>query len=348
MDVEKLIKDLTELRGVSGNEKKAADAVCDIVRPLCDEVYQNKLGSVVAIKRCGIKNAKKVMIDAHIDEIGLMVTDIHEKGFVSFTEIGGTDMKTLLSSVVTIHGQNEDVTGIIGAIPPHLAKEDDEKIKADKLSIDTGLPLDVLKEKIEIGDPISFDYETITMGSCMAGKTMDDRASVAAMILCLSKLQNTKLNVDVYMVGAVQEEVGLRGAITAAYEINPDLAIAIDVCHAKTPDNSENAFEMGKGIVLTMGPSIHPGVYDLLLKIAKDYNVPHQIEACGGNTGTDAWGIQIAQNGIPTALLSLPLKYMHSSVETLAISDVKNTAKLLEFTLKEMSVDLEEVFSCKE
>jgi len=348
MEAEKLIKELTELRGISGSEKKVADAVCEIVRPLCDEVYQNKLGSVVAIKHCGIENAKKVMIDAHIDEIGLMVTDIDKKGFVSFTEIGGTDMKTLLASVVTIHGQDEDVTGIIGSIPPHLARKEDETIKTDKLAIDTGLTYDVLKEKIEIGDPITFDYETITMGNCMAGKTMDDRASVAAMILCLSKLQNTKLNVDVYMVGAVQEEVGLRGAITAAYEINPDLAIAIDVCHAITPDNSDNAFEMGKGIVLTMGPNIHTGVYDHLVKTAKDYNVPYQIEACGGDTGTDAWGIQIAQNGIPTALLSLPLKYMHSSVETLAISDVKSTARLLEFALKEMSESLEEVFSCKE
>lgn len=347
MDTEKLIKRLTEERGVSGNEARVAALVQSIAMPFCDEVYINKLGSVVMVKRCGKKDAKKVMIDGHIDEIGLMVTGIYDKGFVSFTQVGGTDMKTLLASMVTIHG-TEDIPGVIGSVPPHLAKKEDDLLKMDKLYIDTGLTKEEAEQKICIGDTVSFDCETVKMGCCMAGKTMDDRASIASMILALEKLKNISLEVDVYFVGAVQEEVGLRGAMTAAYEINPDAAIAIDVCHATTPDNTDNAFVLGKGIVLTMGPNIHPSVFSWLKQTAERYNIPYQLEACGGDTGTDAWAIQIAQNGIPTALLSLPLRYMHSSVETLQISDVENTANLLVFALMNVSEDLKEVFSCEE
>ncbi len=347
MEIEKLLKDLTQVQGVSGDESRVADLLKKIASPLCDEIYESPLGSVVMVKRCGLKNAKKVMIDAHIDEIGLMVTGVHEKGFVSFTQVGGTDLKTLLASQVTIHTSGGDLPGVIGSVPPHLAKKEDKSLTTESLYIDTGLSQKEAAEKISIGDTVSFDSPTVRMGNCMAGKTMDDRASVAAMILALSQLQKVLLAVDVYFVGAVQEEVGLRGALTSAYEINPDLAIAIDVCHATTPDNSENAFELGKGIVLTMGPNIHPGVFSWLKKTATTYHIPFQLEACGGDTGTDAWAIQIAQNGIPTALLSLPLRYMHSSVETLRISDVESTAQLLSFALMGLSKGAEEVFSCE-
>ena len=180
----------------------------------------------------------------------------------------------------------------------------------------------------------------------MSGKCMDDRACVAAMVYCLYELRNVTLNVDVYIVGATQEEVGSRGAMCAAYEINPDLAVAMDVCHATTPDNSDNAFEMGKGIVLTKGPNIHRGVAAALEKAAKEYHINYQVEICGGHTGTDAWVIQVARCGIPTGLLSLPIRYMHSTVETLRTADITDTGRLLAFMLKSLSADLGEVFTC--
>ncbi len=347
MEIEKVVKTLCESSGVSGGENIAASALMSVLEPLADEVYQNALGSVVAVKRCGRKDAKKVMIDAHIDEIGLMVTDIDERGFLSFTTIGGVDKKTLLASVVTVHGRNRDVKGVIGAVPPHLLKDGEgNRLDLDKFAIDTGLSAEELRNFVEIGDFVTFDSETIQMGDCMSGKCMDDRACVAAMVYCLYELRNVTLNVDLYIVGATQEEVGCHGAMCAAYEINPDMAVAMDVCHATTPDNSENAFEMGKGVVLTKGPNIHRGVAAALEKAAKDYHINYQIEICGGHTGTDAWVIQVARCGIPTGLLSLPIRYMHSTVETLRTADITDTGRLLAFLLKGLSADLKEVFSC--
>lgn len=335
----KLIKKLSDMRGISGFEYRITDEIKNMLSPYCDEVKIDALGSVIGVKRCGAKNAPKLMIEAHCDEIGLIVTSITDEGYLTFSNVGGVDIRTLPSTEVTVHGK-KDVWGTIGIKPDFLQKEGKTAKMAD-MAVDTGLDAKIVREIVTVGDSITIAQSVGRLGKRQfSGKSLDDRASVAAIIETMKNIKDEKLNIDVYAVAAVQEEVGCRGGKTAAYGINPDMAIAIDVCHAITPDNSDNAFEAGEGITISVGPNIHPKLAAALFDAAKRNKVKFSAEVDGGNTGTDAWEIQMAQNGVPTALLSIPLKYMHTSVETLDVSDAKMLVKLLSTFIKEQGGDL--------
>lgn len=342
--MKKLIKELSDLRGISGFEYRISDKIAEYFRPYADDVTVDTLGNVIAVKRCGKENAKKIMIEAHCDEIGLMVRDIDDRGFVTVAMVGGVDARILPSSEVVIHGR-KDVPGVIGAKPPHLQEADEAK-KASKLTdmaIDTGMNADEVKKYVSVGDSITLAQSVGELGGGQfSGKTLDDRAGVAALITTMKNLMKIKTDVDVYAVAAVQEEVGLRGAKTAAYSINPNLAIAVDVCHGITPDNSDNAFETGSGAVISIGPNIHPKLQKRLSETAEKYHVKTELDVDGGDTGTDAWAIQVSRCGVPTALLSIPLKYMHTSVETLSVSDVSAVSELLTYFIQNLDDSLEE------
>ena len=342
--MKKLIKELSDLRGISGFEYRISDKIAEYFRPYADEVTVDTLGNVIAVKRCGKENAKKIMIEAHCDEIGLMVRDIDDRGFITVAMVGGIDARILPSSEVVIHGK-KDVPGVIGAKPPHLQEADEAK-KASKLTdmaIETGMNADEVKKYVSVGDSITLAQSVGELGGGQfSGKTLDDRAGVAALITTMKNLMKIKTDVDVYAVAAVQEEVGLRGAKTAAYSINPDLAIAVDVCHGITPDNSDNAFETGSGAVISIGPNIHPKLQKRLSETAEKYHVKTELDVDGGDTGTDAWAIQVSRCGVPTALLSIPLKYMHTSVETLSMSDVSAVSELLTYFIQNLDDSLEE------
>lgn len=342
--MKKLIKELSDLRGISGFEYRISDKIAEYFRPYADDVTVDTLGNVIAVKRSGKENAKKIMIEAHCDEIGLMVRDIDDRGFVTMAMVGGIDARILPSSEVVIHGR-KDLPGVIGAKPPHLQEADEAK-KASKLTdmaIDTGMNADEVKKYVSVGDSITLAQSVGELGGGQfSGKTLDDRAGVAALITTMKNLMKIKTDVDVYAVAAVQEEVGLRGAKTAAYSINPNLAIAVDVCHGITPDNSDNAFETGSGAVISIGPNIHPKLQKRLSETAEKYHVKTELDVDGGDTGTDAWAIQVSRCGVPTALLSIPLKYMHTSVETLSVSDVSAVSELLTYFIQNLDDSLEE------
>lgn len=341
--MKELLQQLSDLRGTSGFEYRLTQQVAALFKPFADEVSIDALGSVTAVRRCGKPNAKKVMIEAHCDEIGLMVSEIDPRGFLKFVNIGGVDQRILPSSEVIVHGK-VDVPGIIGAKPPHLQEggEGDKSTKMKDMAVDTGMDYEQVSALVSVGDSISFAQSVGSLaGGQFSGKTLDDRAGVAAVLTVLRQLQKCDLEVDLYAVAAVQEEVGCRGAKTAAYTISPDLAVAIDVCHAITPDNSENAFLVGSGTVISVGPNIHPRLAQRLFDTAKQHRIPYSVDVDGGNTGTDAWTIQIAQNGVATALLSIPLKYMHTPVETVSIADVQATADLLTCFVQHLEKDLE-------
>lgn len=332
-----LIKQLSDMRGISGFEYRITDEIKKLLAPYCDSVKTDALGSVIGVKRCGKENAPSVMIEAHCDEIGLMVTSITDEGYITFTNVGGVDKTTLPSGEVTVHGKR-DLWGVIG-IQPERFLEDGKSVDIRDMAIDTGLDAKTVKECVSVGDSVTIAQSVGDMGDTQfSGKSLDDRASVAAIITVMKNIQNADLNVDVYAVAAVQEEVGCRGGKTTAYGVNPDMAVAIDVTHAVTPDNSD-AFETGCGTAVCVGPNLHPRLTDRLLKTAENHGIKAVVEVEGGDTGTDAWEIQTARDGIPTALLSIPLKYMHTSVETLDVSDVKATAALLTEFIKESEVD---------
>ncbi len=330
-DLKNTIKTLSELDGVSGYEHKNAEVISGMFKKYLDCVSVHTLGSVIGVRKndFNIENPKKIMVEAHMDEIGLMVSDIDEDGFLKIVAIGGIDSRILLGMEVTVHGR-EDIVGIIGAKPPHVLTDDekDTALTMDKLYIDTGYSKQRVKELVSIGDTVTFLNEFLCLfGDFVSTKAQDDRSSIAVLLMVMENLKNLKLKEDIYFVATTQEEVGLRGAKVASYSINPDCAIAIDVCHGQTPDASKSdAVACSSGTVVTVGPNIDRRLVNILMDAMKAKNVNFTIEVAGGDTGTDAWAIQISREGIPTVLLSLPLKYMHTPVETLSISDIKSTA----------------------
>jgi len=342
-----LLKELVEAHGVTGFEHEAAKVVEKYFLPYSDEIKIDKMGSLYAIKKGKADNPKKIMLAAHMDEIGLMVKKIDDKGFIQFTNVGGVDQRTLLTQEVIIHGK-KDLFGVIGSKPPHIleASEREKSVKMEDMLIDVGLPKEEVEKYVSIGDSITIRRKLLNLQNDMvAGKALDDRAGVAVMYECLKELSHMKHDCDVYAVATVQEEVGYRGAIPATFEISPDIGIAIDVGFGSTPElPKDETADLGKGPCIGFGANIHPKVYERLVKVAKEYNIPYQQDIYPGATGTDAWGMQVTRGGVSTGLISIPLRYMHTSVETVQISDIKNAGKLLAYFIVSLNgEDLEEM-----
>ncbi len=336
--MQNIIKKLSDLRGASGHEYRINNEIAEMFRPYCDDVRIDALGSVIAERKCGKENAPKVMLEAHMDEIGLVVKSVTDEGYIYFSNLGGVDPRILPSSEVTIHGKS-DVYGVVG-MPPSTSFDTEKSYKLKDLAIDTGLDGETVKSLVSVGDSITLPQSVGKLGKAQfSAKTMDDRASVAAILKVLENVKDADLNCDIYAVAAVQEEVGCRGGKTTSFSISPDMAIAIDVTHGITPDNADNAIEVGSGTAMSKGPNIHPRLVERLEKTAIENNIPYNIEIDGGATGTDAWEIQVSGGGIPVALMSIPLKYMHTSVETLAISDVVDTANVITEFVKGLEGD---------
>jgi len=291
-----------------------------------------KMGSVVGVRHgSGLEPRRKVMLSAHMDEIGLMVTGI-EKGFLRLADVAGSDARVMLGQEVIVHGQRE-LLGMVGSRPPHVLTpaERDQVIPFDKLFVDVGLPEARVKRLVRVGDLVSIQREACELkGGFFSGKAMDDRASVAAVAVCLETLASTQHKWDVLGVASVQEETTFLGAATSAYEIAPDIAIAIDVTFGEQNGvSSDQAVGMGKGPAIGIGPNFHPRLVKALMDTAGKLEMPYQMEPTPGRSGTDAWPIQVAREGIPTALLGIPLRYMHTPVETVSLKDVERAGRLM-------------------
>lgn len=336
-----ILERLSALGGISGFEHTLHHEVCTLLAPWCDEVHTDPLGNLIGVRRCGDPHAHCVMLDAHMDGIGLMVKDIDDRGFITFIPIGGVDTRILPACEVTVHGR-KPLYGVIGAKPPHLQSREDagKPAKVEDMAVDVGLAADEVRKLVSVGDMISFrSHPARLAGDVLSGQYMDDRAGIVAVLECLRELQNVRLeHTDVCFLCAVQEEVGLRGARVGAYNVAPDYAIVVDVGHGETPDGKgDNCFPIGEGTVLSVGPNLHPVLVARAKELAARYGIPFQIEVDGGDTGTDAWEVQVSRSGVPTLLLSVPLRYMHTTVETLDYRDVSATARLM----KELIVSLD-------
>lgn len=328
--MKEMLTQLCSADGVTGFEGNAAQAAKKLLTPYCDRVSFDRCGSVLGWKSCGKPNAKTVLLDAHIDQIGFMVTDVLEGGFLRFTQVGGIDPRMLLGAEVTILTEQPRY-GIIACMPPHLlsAGEQDKAVPIHEMLIDTGL-LDA-KPVIPIGTPVVFAQPpyALTEGQ-LTGKCLDDRAGFVAIVQAMRQLKDVDLDVDIVACGSVHEETDSLGALTAAFHVQPDYGIAVDVSHAKTPDSgSDDAFEFGGGVLIGMGPNLHRGLTNQMIKVARAEEIPYQLEVMEGNTGTNAWEMQVVRNGIAMGLLSIPLKYMHTPIETIQLSDVEAVSDLL-------------------
>jgi endoglucanase len=271
------------------------------------------------------------MLAGHMDEIGLMVT-LLEGAFLRFTEVGGFDVRTLSGQEVTVHGRRS-LPGVVGCRPPHVLEGADTSrpTPMDELFIDVGLTAEELGTVVRVGDPVTLRAPCIELkNGRLAGKAFDDRAAVGTMAACLELLRQLSHSWDVYAVATVQEEVGLRGAFTSTYGIMPDVGIAIDVGFARQPGHDgPEALDLDKGPALVIGPNIHPALWRELKAVADLYEVPVQSVAAPGGTGTDANAMQITREGIPTALVGLPERSMHTPAETICVRDLQRAGRLL-------------------
>lgn len=335
MEVWNTLSQLAGANGPSGYEYATRDVVSALWQPLCNEIKSDALGNVIGHKnstRVSEGKPARIMLAAHMDEIAMMVLSIEKRGFLRVTPVGGIDLRQLPSQEVTVHGQRQ-LLGVVGALPPHLTTEADRN-KAptwDEVFIDVGLPIDTVRELVSPGDLITFNANSIRLlGERAAGKSFDNRVGVCVLSQVLYKLQRMTHAVDVYAVATVQEEVSLRGAITSAFNLMPQAGIAIDVGFGAMPGISEyECIALGKGPGLTLGGNIHPGLRARLVEIAKRENVQVQDEVAPGSSGTDAWGMQVTQAGMPTAVISIPLRYMHSPVECVDLQDISAASRLL-------------------
>lgn len=334
MDLREFLKKASLAHGVSGFEfMDIASLAKDAMEGLVDEIHVDVLGNVIGVKHGqGPQPRPKIMLAGHMDEIGLIVTKIEEGGFLRFAPVGGVDQRVLPAHEVIVYGKRP-LTAVIGVKPPHLTSPEEAKNahKMKDLFIDTGLPEEEVRNLVRVGDVVTFKRQVSElMGDRLSGKALDDRAGVAVILACLDELRKYKVDADVYAVATSQEEVSLGGAVVSAYGIQPDIGIAIDVCHGETPGVPEwRTSSVGKGPALAQGANIHPKVFAALEKAAKETGVNVQKEIAPAATGTDAWAMQVTRAGVATGLVSIPLRYMHTSVETLSMSDIEGAGRIL-------------------
>lgn len=342
MNTLELVRQLSEATGPSGREAPVREVIRSLWEPWCDELRTDALGNLIALQRGnGPEPRPALMAAGHMDEIALIVTDI-KQGFLHVQRIGGTDRRVLLGLEVLVHG-HEDLPGIIGTRPPHVldATERRQTVPWEKLFVDVGLPHAEVVARVPIGAPISIRRSLIQLkNNLVAGKALDNRVAVAVLTLTLELLRRREHAWDFYAVATVQEEVGAKGALTSAFNLAPEMAIAIDATFAKQPnDSGGGTFACDKGPTVGIGPNFHPQIVQRLRDVARAEEIPTQLEPLPGHSGTDAWSIQVAREGIPCGLLSIPVRYMHQPVETVALRDLERTARLLAAFTADLAAD---------
>lgn len=322
-------------------------------RTLVDETSISRVGSLHGLKRGSDKGVAlskskgkrpSIMIATHMDAIGMMVSGIVD-GFLHITPVGGIDVRVLPGMSVTVHASNgEELPGVIAQPSAKLLpdSERDSAVGINYLLVDTGLlPKDVEK-KVKVGDLVSFANEPLELaGGILSGHSLDNRASVAALTVCLEELQSKNHVWDVWAAATVQEETSYLGAYTSAFQLRPDIAIAVDGTFAKGPGAGDwQTHPLGKGVGLCIGPNMHPFMHKKLKEVADKFEIPWFLDVTPTHSGTDAYPMQTTMEGIPTALVEFPIRYMHTPVESVAVKDIQRAGRLL----AEFIASLEEDF----
>lgn len=330
MELVKVLNRLITAPGVTGYEQSGVTNVClELFREFTDGLPGAKVWSDVngnAYAEVG-DHGPRVLVMAHMDEIGMCVTKIEDNGMLRIKSVAGADPRVLPGSRVKVFGR-EALTGVVGAVPPHLTESKSKAYKWDDLTVDLGLPADKVRELVAAGDRISFwpDEVLELKNGCLSSKTMDDRALVAAELFCLELLKKRRFDCRVVMCASVDEEHSGLGAITASYSIKPDMGIVMDVTFGKAA-NTPDGYDMDK-VLLAVGPNIHPGMFNMVKAAADSAKIDWGYEPVMGATGTDATDMQISALGIPCALISPPLRYMHTVAETIKDETLLNCGRI--------------------
>ncbi|MEG1083558.1 MAG: M20/M25/M40 family metallo-hydrolase [Hydrogenoanaerobacterium sp.] len=341
METKELVKQLSQAVGVSGAENNAAQLAVNTLAPL-GAAYIDTLGSVICNIQPQNGSKRHYMLDAHIDEIGMIVTGITEDGFLRLGSVGGLDRRLLLASELTVHGK-KPLLGIVCSTPPHLQGEGEKKNpKLDEIFIDIGMGHDAAVEAVSLGDRITFKSCFCEMpDGCVTGKALDDRAGCAAVIKAAEMLKKKGLSCGLTVTLTVQEETGAAGAKVAAFAVSPTHCFTVDVSFAHTPDaKPEKCGELGKGPMIGIAPILSQALSQRLIETAKTKKIPFQLEVMGGSTGTNADAIAASGAGVITALVSVPQRYMHTPTEKVCIKDIDDTARLIAETIIELEASI--------
>ena len=352
-DILPFLKSMISTSGVSGYETSVAKLIEAKWRPLVDEVSMSRVGSLHGLKRGVLQKDSRtakdkrpsIMIATHMDAIGMMVSKVSD-GFLHITNVGGIDVRVLPGAAVTVHASSgEDLPGVIAMPSAKLLPESvnsRDVLEINYLLVDTGLTPREVRRKVKVGDLVSFANEPMELADeVISGHTLDNRASVAALTVCLEELQGKTHIWDVWAVATVQEETGFLGAYTSAFALRPQIAIAVDGTFAKGPGaNGWQTHPMGKGVGIGMGPNMHPYLHKKLTDLAAKLEIPWFVDVSTAHSGTDAYPMQVTAEGIPTALVEFPIRYMHTPVEAVSVKDIRRTGRLL----AEFIVSLEKDF----
>ncbi len=329
------LKKLLESPGPSGFEQESQKVFRDFASGYCDDVRTDVHGNVVAYRKGN--SSRKIMMTAHIDEIGFMARYIDDNACIRFDSIGGVDATLLPGLAVKLYSGGIAIDGIIGKKPIHLMTQEERNkaVKLDDLWIDIGASSpDDARKKVSVGDYITFRPGVIELPEgLIASKSLDNRIGVFVLSSVLKELSGTGNLPDIYIVSSVQEEVGLRGAVTSTYNIKPDIGIAVDVTHATDypaiDKNKHGDIRLGEGCVLPVGANINAKVLEIMKNVAGENGVKYQLEAAPRSTGTDASAIQLSRGGVASGLVSIPLRYMHGPNEVVSLSDAGSAIDIL-------------------
>lgn len=310
----------------SGFESPAADAAAELLRPLVDEVSIDRMGNVLGVRRSKTPGAPKLLLDAHLDEIGLIATGV-EDGFLRFRSIGGVDPRMLPGRELVVL-TDPPLQGLV-ACP--AGGDEDKSVPLNELYVDVGLSQEEAERAVPVGTPMVYRAGCFPLGEeQMCGKSMDDRACFVTLLRAAELLRDRELDVELHIMGSTREEVSGVGATVGTWAVAPDFCVAVDVTHGKTPDGpADKTFDLGGGPAIGVGPNMTRWMTERMIAKAKEHSIPYQLEVMSGHTGTNGWEMQISREGVATSVLSLPLKYMHTPVETLSLADMEGVAQLL-------------------
>ena len=337
LELKNVIFDLSSADGVSGEESCAAQYALKYLKNYTDDCFI-KNGNVIGNFGNRKNGTPHILIDAHIDQVGLIVTNIYESGFIGFSNVGGIDRRLLPAQQVCIHGKKK-LAGVVCSTPPHLSGSDNKINKIEDFYIDTGMSFEAVSNIVEPGDRITFaSMPKELLNDRITGPALDDRSGVASILYALEILRNQKYECSFSVTFSAQEELGERGAKIAAFDIDPDIALAVDVSFAYClGDREYECGKMGQGPMIGISPSLSREISDKLIEISKNENIPYQLEVMNGLTSTNADQFSVNRTGCKACTVSIPLKYMHTPSEIIQIDDVENTGRLIAAYIRSVS-----------
>lgn len=329
MDIKSTLKTLTEQPGVSGDEFSVANTAAELLRDYAEDVSVDAFGNVTGLVKASNPNAKTLMLDAHIDEVGLIVTYAEENGFLCVGSCGSPDIRTYPAQSVTVHGR-KPIQGVISTLPPHVSKDNSAPEIGD-IYVDIGMTREESAEFVALGDRITVNSQFCELcGDVISAPSIDDRSGICAILAALDKLRGRELAYNLVVCFSAQEETGERGAKQAAFRIQPDEALIVDVSFGRTPDSdSKETALLGSGVMIGFSAALDKQMSNALRSLAESKNIPFTCEVMPASTGTNADAIGVSGSGTRCCTLSFPIRYMHTPVECVNLNDIESTARLI-------------------